>query len=163
MGRKPERIGLGLNPLTQRLGLGGPGGAGVIVSRWVRGEVPTVCACVCVLPCSHTCIMSMCNVYSHVYTGAYYKPNAFLEESIALSRSQALVSWVLGAPGPGPGTGPSPAQSSFPSWAGPPACRTLSGGYLAALLRLPASALVESGGPAHTSRRCHCVGCSLRT
>lgn len=95
-------------------------------------EKSPLCVCMCVRACmcAHMCVVSMCIVDSHVYTGAYYKPNAFLEESIALSdsRSQTLVSWVLGAlraPAPGPLHWPLPCPKLLSQLGQPPACRTL--------------------------------------
>lgn len=123
-----ERLGLELIPYKQpsHPGEGRGGGRWSLFPGGFRGEVPTMRVQVC----AHMCVVSMCIVDSHVYTGAYYKPNAFLEESIALSdsRSQALVSWVLGAlraPAPGPLHWPLPCLKLLSQLGQLPACRTL--------------------------------------
>lgn len=155
-----EHIGLQLIPYKQpaRSGEGRGGG------RWSsfpggleEKSPPCVCMCVCACLCAH--MSCLCALYTRTYILELIINLMLFSRNPLPYQTLGVKLWFPGSLEllhQGLCTGPSPARSSFPSWGSPPACRTLSGGYLAALLipcRLPVSAVVdrERGGPDYTS------------
>lgn len=170
-----EHIGLELIPYKQPARSGEVRGGG----RWSsfpggleEKSPPCVCMCVCACLCAH--VSCLCALYTHTYILELIINLMLFSRNPLPYQTLGVKLWFPGSLEllhQGLCTGPSPARSSFPSWGSPPACRTLSGGYLAALLReegrFPAGCLsqlwwTESVEALTTLPACcYSVGCSL--
>lgn len=93
----------------------------------------SVHVCACLHVCTHVCRV----LYARMYILELIINLMLFSRNPLPYQTLGVKLWFPGSLEPlellpqGLCTGPSPALSSFPSWASPPACRTLSGGVLA--------------------------------